>query len=171
LFSEAGGWNQPCGNLGSGGGAVHAAIGFALQHDRRGDDSVVVLRASPDYRQVLGARCRGGSWQPLGVVDEGVVAEVDNITRVLRQLVLVAERGGRGPVALVAIDEGYSGATSYLQATLGDTGFEAGQGLERARYARSGALGAAAIGAGAIGFVQGFEAAGAVELEAWRYRP
>lgn len=171
VLEETTGWQAACGSLGSSGGVANSTIGFAIQRDRRRDGSAVVLRPSADYRQVLGARCVNGSWQPLGLAANGVVAEVDNIGRVLSQLTLIPERGGRGPVALVAIDEGYRGATSYVQATLGDAGFEAAPGLERPRFAVPRTLGAAAIGAGAIGFVQGFQGAGQVDVDVWRFAP
>ena len=170
-LEEASGWQAACGDLGSGGGIANSSVGFAIQRDRGRDGSAVVLRPSPDYRQVLGSRCVNGSWQPLGLAAGGVVAEVDNTARVLRQLALIPERGGRGPVALVAIDEGYRGATAYVQALLGDAGFEAAPGLERPRFAPMGTLGAGAIGAGALGFVQGFESLGRIELEVWRFAP
>lgn len=171
LLRESLGWQTACPDLGSAGGLANTSIGFDVQHDRLRDDSAVVLRPSADYRQVLGARCVNGSWQPLGLSANGVVTEVDNIGRTLRQVRLVAERGGRGPVALVAIDDGYRASTSYVQALLGDAGFEAAPGLERARVARGGTLGAAAVGAGAIGFVQGFELGPAIEIEVWRFAP
>jgi hypothetical protein len=171
LLRESLGWQTACPDLGSGGGLANTSIGFDVQHDRLRDDSAVVLRPSADYRQVLGARCVNGSWQPLGLSANGVVAEVDNIGRTLRQVRLVAERGGRGPVALVAIDDGYRASTSYVQALLGDAGFEVAPGLERARIARGGTLGAAALGAGAIGLVQGFELGSAIEIEVWRFAP
>lgn len=171
LLRESLGWQTACPDLGSGGGLANTSIGFDVQHDRLRDDSAVVLRPSADYRQVLGARCVNGSWQPLGLSANGVVAEVDNIGRTLRRLALIPERGGRGPVALVAIDDGYRASTSYVQALLGDAGFEVAPGLERARIARGGTLGAAALGAGAIGLVQGFELGSAIEIEVWRFAP
>ncbi|MBK6673286.1 MAG: hypothetical protein IPG49_07280 [Proteobacteria bacterium] len=173
-YEEAGGgWQALCGPFQPGAATpayAGSTIGFGIQRDLAGDGSALAFGTSPDYRQIIGARCVGGTWERFATGNSsGVFFEADNITNVLRDAVMVPGTTTKPPALLINVSTGYAQTAELRHFVLGTSFWQAAANMVRSVASPSGGLAAPVtdIGPGVVLATE--RAGGGLDLELWRY--
>jgi Divergent InlB B-repeat domain len=174
-YEEAGGsWQALCGPFQPGGATpsyASSTIGFGIQRDLTGDGSALAFGTSPDYRQIIGARCVGGFWERFSTGNSsGVFFEADNNLIVLRDAVMVPGTTTKSPTLLISVSTGYAQTIELRHYVLGTSFWLTAPNMGRSAASPSGGLAAAPMTDIGPGVVLATErTGGGVDLELWRY--